>query len=106
MSRRDKPASAPVITARQLTKIYPQPQGLWRMFGHRPTCAAVDRVDLEVGPGQVFGLLGLNGAGKTTLVRMFCGLLLPTSGAATVLGHDVRRAGRSIRATVGLASGE
>ncbi len=76
------------------------------MFGHRPTCAAVDRVDLEVGPGQVFGLLGLNGAGKTTLVRMFCGLLLPTSGAATVLGHDVRRAGRSIRATVGLASGE
>jgi ABC-2 type transport system ATP-binding protein len=48
----------------------------------------------------------MNGAGKSTLVRMLCGLLLPTAGAATVLGHDVYRDGGRIRAQVGLASGD
>ena len=50
---------------------------------------AVDDVSFEVQPGEVFGLLGSNGAGKSTLIRLFCGLLRPTSGTARVLGEDV-----------------
>jgi ABC-2 type transport system ATP-binding protein len=79
---------------------------LSRLLARGPAFTAVDRVDLEVAPGQVFGLLGLNGAGKTTLVRMLCGLLLPTSGTARVLAYDVQRESAQIRRSVGLASGE
>jgi len=50
---------------------------------------AVDRVDLEIQPGQVFSLLGPNGAGKTTTVRLLTTLSAPTSGRASVFGHDV-----------------
>jgi ABC-2 type transport system ATP-binding protein len=52
---------------------------------------AVDHVDFEVRPGEVFGLLGPNGAGKTTTVRMLNTLLEPTEGAARINGYDVSR---------------
>ncbi len=74
----------PVIRTEQLT----------RLFG--PT-RAVDALDLEVPPGIVFGFLGPNGAGKTTAIRLFLGLLEPTSGRATVLGHDTRTSSAAIR---------
>jgi ABC-2 type transport system ATP-binding protein len=48
---------------------------------------AVDRVSFDVSPGEVVGFLGPNGAGKTTTLKMLSGLLFPTSGEATVLGH-------------------
>ncbi len=51
---------------------------------------AVDRVDLEVGRGEIYGFLGPNGAGKSTTVRMLCTLLAPTSGTATVAGYRRR----------------
>jgi ABC-2 type transport system ATP-binding protein len=66
----------PVIAVRGLTKRY---GGL----------TAVDSASFEVHRGEVFGILGPNGAGKTTLVEMIEGLTVPTSGSATVLGHDV-----------------
>ena len=50
---------------------------------------AVDAVSFEVPAGSIFGLLGANGAGKSTTIRMLCGLLLPSSGSATVGGEDV-----------------
>jgi daunorubicin resistance ABC transporter ATP-binding subunit len=50
---------------------------------------AVDDIDLEIPPGHVFSLLGPNGAGKTTTVRLLTTLTAPTSGTATVFGHDV-----------------
>ena len=51
--------------------------------------AAVDDVTFTVCRGEVFGFMGHNGVGKTTTLRMLLGLLRPTKGSATVLGHDI-----------------
>ena len=72
----------------------------------RPERTAIDGIDLQVPPGQVFGLLGQNGAGKTTLIRMLTTLLLPTSGSARVAGFDVVRDPRAVRTRIGLVSGD
>jgi ABC-2 type transport system ATP-binding protein len=62
---------------------------------------AVDRLTFSVEPGEVFGLLGSNGAGKSTAIRMLCGLLAPTSGAASVLGVDVARDPEGVKRRIG-----
>lgn len=74
-------------------------EGLSRHFGEK---VAVDRISLEVEPSEVFGFLGPNGAGKTTTIKMLTTLLPPTSGRATVLGHDLRTDGRKIRSRIGV----
>ena len=61
---------------------------------------ALDGLDLVLEPG-IIGLVGANGAGKSTLLRILLGLLPPTSGEATVLGHDVRTDGTTLRRFVG-----
>jgi ABC-2 type transport system ATP-binding protein len=61
---------------------------LTKRYGKR---LAVDRLNLTVGKGEVFGFLGPNGAGKTTTIAMLLGLVRPTKGQAIVLGHDVQR---------------
>jgi ABC-2 type transport system ATP-binding protein len=63
-------------------------QGLTKRFGAR---TAVDRLDLAVRGGSVFGFLGPNGAGKTTTIGMLLGLIRPSAGSAQVLGYDVQR---------------
>lgn len=70
--------SEPVITVSQLTK----------RFG---AVTAVDGVSFIVPGGQTVGLLGGNGAGKTTTLGMMLGLIVPSGGEITVLGHDMRR---------------
>ena len=65
---------------------------------------AVDRINLEVRKGEVFGFLGPNGAGKSTTIRMLCGLLTPTSGRASVAGYDVGRDPESVRQNIGYLS--
>ncbi|MFB7717951.1 ATP-binding cassette domain-containing protein [Nocardia sp. NPDC056100] len=74
-------------------------QSLGKTFG---SLTAVDKVDLRVEAGTVFGLLGPNGAGKTTTVRMLATLLRPDSGSATVFGHDVVRDATAVRSMIGL----
>lgn len=65
---------------------------------------AVDRLNLTVAKGEVFGFLGPNGAGKSTTIRMLCGLLRPTSGHAQVAGFDVSRNPESVRQNIGYMS--
>src|SRR3982074_2489783 len=60
---------------------------LSKAYGKR---LAVDRLDLEVDRGELFGFLGPNGAGKTTTIRMALGLIAPTSGSVEILGLEVR----------------
>ncbi len=65
---------------------------------------AVDGVSFTVDRGAIFGFLGPNGAGKTTTIRMLLGLLMPTSGTATVLGFDVVKYGNEIKKRIGYMS--
>jgi len=78
----------PVISTRDLTKKY-------------AAFVAVDRLNLSVRPGEVFGLLGPNGAGKTTTILMLLGLTEPTSGSVSVLGLDPARQPLSVKSRVG-----
>jgi ABC-2 type transport system ATP-binding protein len=64
---------------------------------------AVDGIDLEVRPGEIYGFLGPNGAGKSTTVHMLTTLLPPTSGSARVAGHDVVTEGAAVRDAIGAA---
>jgi len=72
-----------VISVRGLTKVF-------KDFWGRPKARAVDNVDFEVRPGEVFGLLGPNGSGKSTTVKLLLGLLYPTRGHIEVFGHSPR----------------
>lgn len=72
----------------------------------RSTDLAVEDVSLEIRRGELFGLLGENGAGKTTLIRMISTTLLPSSGRASVLGHDVVRDPYAVRRLIGVVSGD
>ena len=60
---------------------------------------AVDGIDLEVAPGEIYGFLGPNGAGKSTTVLVLTTLLPPTAGTARVGGLDVVRQGAEVRRT-------
>jgi ABC-2 type transport system ATP-binding protein len=84
----DAPLRGAVIAADRLT----------RRFG---AFTAADQVSFEVPQGEIFGLLGPNGAGKSTVFRMLCGLLVPSSGRANVLGIDLRRQAARARARIG-----
>jgi ABC-2 type transport system ATP-binding protein len=73
-------------------------RGLTKAFAGR---TVVDRLDLKVHRGEIFGFLGPNGSGKTTSIRMLCGLLTPDDGEGTCLGHDIRRDSTTIKREVG-----
>ncbi len=65
---------------------------------------AVDPLQLSVGEGEMFGLVGPDGAGKTTAIRMLCGILAPTSGTATIIGHDVVKEPDEVKRHIGYLS--
>jgi ABC-2 type transport system ATP-binding protein len=65
---------------------------------------AVNRVNLKVKKGEIFGFLGPNGAGKSTTIRMLCGILTPSGGSGTVAGLDIIRDAERIKAVIGYMS--
>src|SRR6516162_441590 len=65
---------------------------------------AVDSISFDSREGEVFGLLGANGAGKTTTLRMLSTILAPTSGSATIMGHDVVKNPEGVRKNLGFYS--
>lgn len=73
-------------------------RGLTRRFGD---LVAVDRVDLDVPRGQVYGFLGPNGSGKSTSLRMLCGLLRPSAGEIEVLGLRVPEQAEALKRRIG-----
>ncbi len=87
------PIAAPIVT-----------EGLQRYFGSGDDVVkAVDGVDLEIRPGEIFGFLGPNGAGKSTTVRMLTTLLRPTGGSASVAGYDIVTQANEVRRNIGVA---
>src|ERR1035437_8778274 len=78
----------PAVTTKALTRRF---NGL----------VAVDRLDLEIESGIIFGLLGPNGAGKSTTIKMLTTLLPPSSGSAVVAGHDIVREAANVRRRIG-----
>ncbi|HJW88439.1 MAG TPA: ABC transporter ATP-binding protein, partial [Dehalococcoidia bacterium] len=100
----------PAIRTSALIKRFPRERGYKALFrgllGRQEQVTAVAGVDMEVREGELFGLLGPNGSGKTTLMKLLCTLILPTSGKATVFGHDVVRDEQKVKEMVGLVSAE
>lgn len=68
--------------------------------------SAVDHVSFSIKKGELFGLLGVNGAGKTTLIKMLCGLTIPTSGHASIIGHDIEKNRKQVKEMIGVSPQE
>ena len=85
-----------MLAAENLTKVFRD-----RKHGE---VRAVDGVEFQCFPGQIYGLLGANGAGKTTTLRLLATILAPTEGTARVAGYDLRREPEQVRAHVGFLS--
>jgi ABC-2 type transport system ATP-binding protein len=94
---RPHPADAVAITG--LTKVY-------RGSRHVAAKTALDRIDLAIPRGSIFGLLGPNGAGKSTLINILAGLVIKTAGKVTVWGIDIDQAPRQARAAIGVVPQE
>mgnify|MGYP000706360572 CR=1 FL=1 len=86
--------SSPIISVTSLSKTYAS--------GYK----ALDNVNLEIQPGEIFALLGPNGAGKTTLINIICGIVNPTEGKVLASGHDVIKDYRQARSKIGLVPQE
>jgi ABC-2 type transport system ATP-binding protein len=106
--------SSPVITVSHVSKTYsfhrqePGLRGAIRAVMKRQseTRVAVDDVSFTIAPGEVVGLLGPNGAGKTTTLKMLTGLLHPSGGTITVLGHEPFRRHASFLRRIALVMGQ
>jgi ABC-2 type transport system ATP-binding protein len=93
----------PAVQTRDVRRTFTARKGF--LFNDLVTTEALRGVNLEVDEGELFGLLGPNGAGKTTLTKILSTLLLPTSGAAQVLGLDVTKHAIELRPRIGLVLG-
>jgi ABC-2 type transport system ATP-binding protein len=77
-----------IIDIRDLTKLYGKARG-------------IDKINLEIGEGEIFGFIGPNGAGKSTTIRILMNMIFPTSGTARIMGMDVVRETKKIKRQVG-----
>lgn len=88
------PQNPKAISVRELKKVYDN--------GFK----ALEHIDLDVEPGEIFALLGPNGAGKTTLINSICGIVRPSSGSVSVFGKDNITDYREVRSRIGLVPQE
>lgn len=93
-------SGAPLVGWRAMSDIAIRADGISKRFGKT---LALEKIDLEIPRGIVFGLLGPNGSGKSTTVRIFATLLQPDEGSASVDGIDVVRNPAQVRERIGLA---
>jgi len=91
----------PAISFQSVSKAYPSPRG-----SQSSTFLALDKVSLDIEPGEFFGLLGPNGAGKTTLITILAGLAKASSGRVSVLGSDVQADYAAARRKLGVVPQE
>jgi ABC-2 type transport system ATP-binding protein len=91
------------IEVDRLRRIYRTTVGVFRRSIKEVT--AVEDVSFSVAAGELFGLLGPNGAGKTTTVKMLTTLLIPTTGTARVMGHDVVKGAKEVQKRIGFIFG-
>jgi len=77
--------------------------GISRKFGN---LVAVDGINLSVKEGELFSLLGPNGAGKTVTIKMLCCLLRPSSGTATIMGHDIQKDPMAVKKAIDVSPQE
>ena len=91
------------ISIENVTKTFPPAQGFGALLWPKGSegVEALRGVSLEIGKGEIFGLLGPNGGGKTTLLEILATYLLPTGGRAWVNGHDVLREPLRVRHSLG-----
>ena len=99
--RESAQAVAPVATVTPLEAAI-RIDGLTKRFRD---VTAVDHITFNVGQGEVFGFMGHNGAGKTTTIKMLLGLIKPSAGSASVLGHDIERESIEVRRLSGYLPG-
>ena len=88
------------LSAENLTKIYSKNNSLSK------NVLALNKLNLEVKQGEIFGLLGPNGAGKTTFINILAGTVMKTSGQAKVWGFDLDKDPRQVRASIGIVPQE
>lgn len=85
-----------MVETQSIAKVFSDPK--------RGEVKAVDGVSITVRSGEIVGLLGANGAGKTTLLRMLSTVVTPTSGSASINGHDVVQSPEAVRRSIGFMS--
>jgi ABC-2 type transport system ATP-binding protein len=93
-----------IVETFDLTKRYPQIKRYREILIHplqKSEITALEKVNIRVKKGEVFGLLGPNGAGKTTLIKTLCTLLLPNEGTASVNGYDIVKEEREVKRSIG-----
>jgi ABC-2 type transport system ATP-binding protein len=83
-----------------------QTENLTKIYKGKPPKLALDKLNLNVRKGEIFGYLGPNGAGKTTTIKLLLDLLRPTTGRATLFGLDVNQDSVTVRRRIGFLPGE
>jgi ABC-2 type transport system ATP-binding protein len=91
--------NSPAISIRNLRKTYPA-------IGNAPAKEALKSITLDIPQGAFFGFLGPNGAGKSTLINIIAGLVMKSSGNVEICGHDIERAMRQARMSLGVVPQE
>ena len=88
------------LSAKDLIKVYQKSKGTYN------STLALNKLNLDVIQGEIFGLLGPNGAGKTTFINILAGLTVKTSGKVNVWGFDLDDNPRQVRASLGIVPQE